>query len=97
MLADYSERWLKCGQCSRRGFLAIYLSLPKHCTIALATADMRVSAHQVSVSAVLNMGWKKGGHKWIKKGDFLTDTQFTINYTPGIVDYEKNIHLVKYD
>ena len=29
---------------------------------------------QYSVSAVLNVGWKPSGDKWIKKGDYLTDT-----------------------
>lgn len=58
------------------------------------------SARQVSVSAVLNVGWSKdadNGTSWIRHGDFLTDTQFSFEYHPEITDYEVNIWLVKYN
>lgn len=51
-----------------------------------------------SISAVLNMGWKPTRrNKWIRKGDFLTDTYFSVRIKKGKTFYQRNIQLVKYN
>lgn len=50
-----------------------------------------------SVSAVLNMGWKRTNENpWIRKGDFLTDTTYDVKVNKLKKVYYRNIHLVRY-
>ena len=49
-----------------------------------------------SVSAVLNVGWKSTGRKWIRKGDYLTVSRFPVRIEHGKITYQKNIVLAPY-
>lgn len=49
-----------------------------------------------SVSAYVNVGWKKYGDNWIRKGDFMTDTNFNLDMKPKKNLYKLDITLVKY-
>ena len=56
------------------------------------------NAHEhYSVSAVLNMGWKADENSWIRKGDYHTDTHFSVKMEDGVSDYKKDITLVQYN
>ena len=70
--------------------------------------DASVSKHWVTsifyllfqVSAVINVGWKPSGDDWLKSGDYMTDTNFSIrDYNTSNGDsytYNKNIKVVHY-
>lgn len=49
-----------------------------------------------SVSGVLNVGWRADEDSWIKKGDFFTDTSYSVIIEKGIEEYKKDIALVRY-
>ena len=50
-----------------------------------------------TISAVFNRGWKpRRKNKWIRKGDFLTDTNFRVHIKKSKTLYQRNIQLVKY-
>jgi len=60
-------------------------------------ANLPSSASEISMSATINMGWKRdpNGQEWIRKGDFLNDT------THGIkgegTQYESDIAVIHYN
>ena len=49
------------------------------------------------VSAVLNVGWKQTKEAWIRKGDYYTDTSFSVKLEEKTGKYERDIELVRYD
>lgn len=50
-----------------------------------------------SVSAVLNVGWKKSGDDWIRRGDYHTDTTHDVELEKSKDQYERDIQLVQYN
>ena len=53
-------------------------------------------APDYSVSAVLNVGWKRDADSWIRKGDYLTDTHHSVPLQDGNNSYKVDVELVKY-
>lgn len=49
------------------------------------------------VSAILNVGWKQTKDAWIRKGDYHTDTSFSVKLEEKTGKYERDIELVRYD
>ena len=50
------------------------------------------------LSVVVNVGWcpSKDEKRWIKKGDYLTTTQFTIRMSKDVDEYKQNVDLECY-
>ena len=53
-------------------------------------------APDYSVSAVLNVGWKRDTDSWIRKGDYLTDTHHPVRLEDGKNSYNVDVELFKY-
>lgn len=53
--------------------------------------------HSYSVSAVLNVGWKPSGDEWLRKGDFLTDTNHPVVITQVSDNFVVDIEMVHYN
>ena len=51
-----------------------------------------------TVNAILNVNWcpPEDSMKWIKKGDYLTDTAFSVELQKNISIYKQDVHLICY-
>lgn len=48
-----------------------------------------------SVSALLNVGWKRTTDKWLRVGDYYTDTSFSVDIKAEKTHYHINTELVR--
>ncbi|XP_066924483.1 uncharacterized protein [Clytia hemisphaerica] len=51
---------------------------------------------EISVSAVLNMGWKPNGDKWLQKGDYLSDITHRLDDIEDKSTVTKDVEVRKY-
>ncbi|XP_074645202.1 uncharacterized protein LOC141901685 [Tubulanus polymorphus] len=95
---------VKCEDTSLMDVAAVLL---KHCTIDVSdykkgkplTYEMQVDPPadprpEITMSCVINVGWKAQGHEWIRRGDYLNDTSHPIQFhaTDPVIRHIEVIH-----
>ena len=60
------------------------------------TTEISKKWAEYAVSAVINVGWIEQGDEWIRKGDYLSDTEHRVHINPGQQQYTRNIRIVHY-